>query len=388
MNPDRPTAAIYKTMTKSDERPSADRRPIYRRLLDTIRARAIPHAQVAGLLFAQQHCGTQDFFIARQGQCHTVPVAQFPHVDFLRHHRQSPAGPHAYRDYLNAEWDYKFPGENTEARREANIQSFLKLYQSVSDRAAQYGPARAFIEPVRVCRRPDGRILIIHGNHRAAAALVLGLDLPARFISPRRFLAKTPVKRVPRERYGDSKGLTAEQSLFLDGREVVHGRDRAAINRFRLIDPADLKNRSVLEFGCGIGSHSFLAAQHGAASVLGVDSRPELISIAIRLNAFFAAPCYFLAADNVSEHEKIAAADTALCFTLPDKDTDKKALAGAITRNTRHVLYIEFPVGMEKAWDFLLNKNYFQTIDKLGEIHCGHPHNTTGILYRCQIRRP
>jgi SAM-dependent methyltransferase len=374
-------------MTATNEQKSAARRTFYRRLLDRCRARMIPRDDVADLLFAQQHYGTQDFFTDRHGQCHTIPMSQCPHYEFLKNHLNAPNGPHSYRDYLNAEWDYKFPGENSESRRESNIQNFIKLYQSVSSRANQYGPARAFLEPIRLCRRPDGRTLIIHGNHRAAVALRLGLDIPARYESSKRFLAKTAVKMVPKERFGDYKGQIPCQSLFLNDREIVRGRDRATADRLELIAPADIENRTVLELGCRIGSHCFLAAQRGAASVVGVDARPERISIAVRLNAYFSQPCYFVAADAGADHPKIKPADTVFCFDLLDSAADKHALAKTLIQIARRVLYIETAEKPDWPARFSLDR-YFRTIDNLGDI--AGPHEKTGrrTLYRCEIVSP
>ena len=38
------------------------------------------------------------------------------------------------------------------------------------------------IDPIEVCRRPDGRLLIVNGNHRAAIALHLGRRCPIVFL--------------------------------------------------------------------------------------------------------------------------------------------------------------------------------------------------------------
>jgi hypothetical protein len=360
---------------------------LYHKLLDTFRARTISHADLKDLVFGQQHYGTQRFFVARHGQCHTVTLEQFPHCEFLERWQETPFEAHSYRQYLDAEWGYKCAEENTEANQRENIQRFIDLYRSVAERAREKGPRRAFLKPIIVTERLDGRKVIIHGNHRAAVALKLGLDMPACYYSRRRFLAKTAVKMVPKERYGDYKGQMPQQSLFVDGREVVRGRHRGMKDRFRYVTPTDLRGSSVLELGCSIGSHCFLAAQGGATSVVGVDCRPERVSIAIRLNAFFAAPCYFEAQDVCGTLTHIQPVDTVLCFTLLDDVPDQKALARTIVANTKKVLYIEGVQERVEAYDFLLNKEYFRMIDRVGCVVDQPGRGSRRYLYRCEVHR-
>ena len=83
---------------------------------------------------------------------------------------------------------------------------------------------RAVKKPIVLCRRPDSRMIIVDGNHRAAAALNLGLDVRAALLPPAEFLAK--VVTVPGEFFGTKRLNRPYQSLFREGRELLKGRRR------------------------------------------------------------------------------------------------------------------------------------------------------------------
>jgi hypothetical protein len=341
------------------------------------------HGELDQLIFGQHHLGTQDFFTATYGQAHTVPLTDFPHYLFLRDHLQQPRGDSAYRRYLDASWTYRF-GTYSAGQVNAQIDRFLRLYGDLSD--AKRTDASAFREPVLVCRRPDDRMILIDGNHRAAIALFLGLDLPAAVVSAREYLSRTA--KVPDVSYGADRRELPYQSLFHAGEELVLGRRRDIQERTDLLNPADLRGRSVLDLGCNIGSSSFCAAEAGAREVTGVDLSPKLVSTAIRLNAYFARPCTFRAHDLNREFAVGSRFDTVFCFSVTKHVEDQSGLRATILNSTGRVLYFEgHPKTRLGDYENLLNDRYFTSIQLVAMLKEGiHSDAATRPLFRCEVR--
>lgn len=85
------------------------------------------------------------------------------------------------------------------------------------------------------------------------------------------------------------------QRLMIDGKVVCSGDIDTYAKFAQLTDGLVLAGAEVLDVGCEAGVMSFLAAEHGAALVRGVDANPAAISEARRLlrEHFQAAPCSF-----------------------------------------------------------------------------------------------
>src|SRR5688500_6229090 len=276
----------------------SDMKKRFRRLMRSFRAAwqnrtatTLPHRDIGGLLvFGQQHVGTQGFFRDLLGQAHTVPLSQFPHYEYLRRHADTePNDESLYGRYLEASWSYLFPDDNTKQRRVERMREFIGLYQDIESRRAL--GAKAIRVPAQVCKRPDGKLVLIHGNHRAAAALRLGLDLRVTFVDQTEHLRK--VTSVPDEFYGSARLEMPYQSVFYGDTEMLRGRRTDVLERMKSIRSEDLQGKTVLELGCNIGSNCFLATQFGATQAVGIDYSAKLISAAARLNSFMAAPAFF-----------------------------------------------------------------------------------------------
>ena len=145
----------------------------------------LPSAYVGDLLFGQQHIFTQEYFASRNPAYHTVPVCETPHFHAL----SASDGEADYLDYLERSWEYYRPHSNVPSEREARLERFHGLREAVQS-------AGGILEPVRIFRRPDGRRVIIDGNHRAAIALALGLDLLRLMFQHRMPCALSPRRRV------------------------------------------------------------------------------------------------------------------------------------------------------------------------------------------------
>ena len=98
--------------------------------------------------------------------------------------------------------------------------------------------------------------------------------------------------------------------------------------------PAELAGKAVLDFGCGSGTLSLLAAEAGAKSVIGVDLNPALIAQARELCASNAQTQFLLAADSTRIELPNDSVDVILCFDVLEHILDY----GEIIAEWRRVL--------------------------------------------------
>jgi len=350
-------------------------------------ATTIPHAELGELLvFGQQHVGTQSFFKDLFGQAHTVSLSRFPHHEFLVKHADGAVTDGSlYARYLEASWNYLYPDNNTAQRRLERMNEFVRLYRDIESRK-HLGP-KAIRVPARVCRRPDGKLIVIHGNHRASAALKTGVDLRVVFVDRTEHLRK--IAAVPDEFYGSARLDMPYQSIFHKETEILRGRRPDVLQRIKSVRPEDLHGKTVLELGCNIGSNCFLATQFGAAHATGVDYSPRLISVAARLNSFMAAPAFFRVYDLNLELIDEQPADTVFCFSVVNHLKNTEGVVQTILKKTRSVLYFEGHAGTERQdYDYLLRDEHFRTVELMGYMRDGiHTQKSTRPLWRCEIRR-
>lgn len=88
---------------------------------------------------------------------------------------------------------------------------------------------------------------------------------------------------------------------------------------FGHFDEADVKGRDVLDFGCGSGALSRVAAEAGASSVTGMDLNPELIEQARRIGAardLKVEPRFLVASDSKRIDLPCDTVDLILCFDV------------------------------------------------------------------------
>lgn len=339
----------------------------------------IPADQVSLLLFGQQHLGTQDFFQQHCGQSHTVPLTQFPHRQFIRglaEGRPQPEQP--YLEYLASSWSYHYgPEKNTPEQRAARAERFAEQFELLA--------ASRQIEPIRVCQRPDGRLIVVDGNHRASIADELGLNLQAELIPLEQHLRS--LTTIPDEFYGTKRLDKPYQSVIYRGRELLEGRRKDVAARLQQIDPRDLQGKSVVDFGCNLGMSCYLAAELGAREVLGVEGSRNIASAAIRLNSIFAAPCSFLQHD-LSQDLHLGKFDTIFCFSIINHVQDKSAFIRTIDRALGSVMYFEGHANTEQShYSYLLNDQRFAQIDLLGYTQDGiHKSSASRPLWRCVKR--
>ncbi|WP_254511232.1 methyltransferase domain-containing protein [Anatilimnocola floriformis] len=339
----------------------------------------IPAQDLPNLLFGQQHLGTQDYFKQKCGQYHTVPLAQFPHRQFMQALADDKPQPEqAYLDYLTASWSYHYgPEKNTPELRAARALRFAEQYLLLS-KSRQ-------IEPIRVCQRPDGRLVVVDGNHRVSIAHQLGMSVRAEMIPLQQHLRS--VATIPDEFYGSKRLDKPYQSIFHQGKELLEGRRKDVAERMKMIRPADLQGKSVIDFGCNLGMSCYLAAERGAREVLGIEGSKNIATAAIRLNALFAAPCSFRQHD-LGIETTTGKFDTVFCFSIINHVQDKEAFVRTIDQALGGVMYFEGHANTtQHNYDYLLNDQRFSQMELLGYTQDGiHKTSASRPLWRCVKR--
>lgn len=347
----------------------------------------IPLAEVEKLLFGQQHLGTQRFFTERYGQYHSIPLTAFPHYQYLTSYLgRETAADNPYVQYLEHSWSYLYrhrPERNTPERRAARVMRFAEQFLKLS--------ASRQIKPIRVCRRPDGGILVVDGNHRVSIACRLGLGLKAEMLPLEKHLAS--ISSVPDEFYGSKRLNKPYQSIYYRGRELVEGRRKDVAERMQHVAESDLRGKRVLDLGCNLGMSSYLAAERGAVEVVGIEGSGNIASAAIRLNSVFAGPCMFIQHD-LGLDMKIGKFDTIFCFSVIHHVKNKEALIRTIDQALGGVLYFEGHARTSLAdYSYFLNDRRFSKIELLGYTSDGiHKSSKSRPFWRCEAelarRRP
>lgn len=355
---------------------------LYRKARLLLKTKLISYDMLGDLLFGQQHIGTQSFFLSRLGQYHTVELRDFPHYRFLLDHLDNPFSDHDYMHYLECSWAYYFKENNTFDSRKRQIVAFLKLYKDIENKR-DLGE-RAIEKPIVVCRRPDGKTIIVDGNHRAAIALALRLNVRALEIPVSEYLST--VVDVPEEFFGTGRLNRPYQSITYKGKLLVKGRRLDIHDRMQMILAEDLEGRTVLDLGCNIGMNCYISAERGAIKAVGVERNPAIASAAVRLNAYFAAPCHFIVHD-LNEDLNIGRFDTILCFSLIGHLNSTNSIVNTIKQSIGNVLYFEGHANTsQRDYDYLLNENIFSKIDLIGYARDEFLKKTaTRPVFRCML---
>jgi hypothetical protein len=333
-------------------------------------------AEVGELLFGQQHLGTQDFLSRQGGQSHTVPLTEFPHVQFLANWLATPhAADNPYLRYLEASWSYYFPRENTLEKRRARVDRFVGQLHKLTQADT--------IPHIQICSRPDGKKVIVDGNHRAAIAHHLGRPLKAEVIPLTERLSQ--ITCIPDEFYGSKRLDKPYQSIYYRGQCLLAGRRTDVAERMNQIALADLHGKSVLDLGCNIGMSCFLAAEHGASQVTGVEGSAQIATAAIRLNSILAAPCRFIQHDLNLDLE-IGKFDTVFCFSVINHVKNKDAIVRTLDKAIGKVLYFEGHAETALTdYAYFLNESRFSRIELLGHTSDGvHTSSKSRPLWRCE----
>ncbi|MDQ0255358.1 16S rRNA G966 N2-methylase RsmD [Evansella vedderi] len=306
------------------------------------------------LFFGQQHIGTAELFGEHY---HTVPLTETPHYQFLL------GNDVLYLDYLQASWGYLKPRKNRIEEKKRKLKKFETLLSDILHDGCQ--------SPIKVCKRMDGKYVVIHGNHRASICLYLGREIKAKEISMERHLKKI-TKQPSRYSGVNDDGKTYQKLL-----QIITGNldKNDSSTNLPYIKSEDLKGKTVLDVGCGYGMYSFYAAMEGATKVMGLDVSNQLLTAAIRANTLFAKPCYFKNVD-FSQPCQLEKADTTFVFA-GEEYFNHKILADNLINHTKKVVYFETTHNSEVPKEL---KEIFSTIQLMGSTEAGNRK-----IYRCEM---
>lgn len=239
---------------------------------------------------------------------------------------------------------------------------------------------------VAITKRGDGRWVVVHGHGDVSAALAGQSPLRAHILSPVAALAQ--LASLPEEFFGSARGGIPYQSIFYQGKELVHGRRPDLYERFAKMDMADLVDKRVLDLGCNIGMNCILAAQYGARGVLGLDLAP-FAAAGRRLNLFFDASCRFEAQDlNVAPRE-IDAFDTVFLFAVLGHLKTFDGVISILKSSGAKTVYVEAHCDIQDRGQTqaFLNLPLFEDITPLGLNFDNTVRKTQSRqFYKCRMR--
>ena len=348
---------------------------IAQKIVNNIRAQTIVWSKLGDLVFGQQRYSLRDFLLGHYGQAHTIMLPEMPHVSFLRGASGSDNSADIYDDYLRAGWRDLYGLENTAEKRIGKQRKFLRLYREIEN-DKQKG-CRAIREPLLLCPRPDGKYIIIHGNHRAAIAFVLGLDVRAVIVKPTEYL-----EQVARNWGRDN---VPKRAMAAGDKEMVRGGFADALGIADKVDRSDIAGKRVYEVECGIGGNGFWVVEWGAESFEGVDSDIRNVGKAMKLNAYFAGPCKFKMDDYSGQLARAERADTVFFFSAGDSPGRLKDI---IKNKSRGVLYFTGGGGeMFEDYEGIIRNRRVRSIDFPGYLSGGLGNrNLTRPLLRCVFK--
>lgn len=173
------------------------------------------------------------------------------------------------------------------------------------------------VSPIVACNF-RGVDYIIDGNHRAAICLKLGIELEAEMISSDDYLRK--ISTNPKEFYGSKHRDMPYQSVYSRGERLIEGRRTDIIERFHLIQHADIVGKNIVDIGCNLGANCILACEKGAMQVVGLDISPRICTSAIKINCLLGYPIFYLPAD-------LSKAMPPFNFTIPGSSITAFALS-------------------------------------------------------------
>ena len=333
-----------------------------------------PEESRRGIVFGQLHHGLEYVF-----QPPPPCLEDFPHYVFLRDGwTAEPYGPNPYTRYLRASW--KAMGrEVTKRTVRAQVEKYLALVHRIE------ASGRQSSDLLPVVQTRTGQWALCDGNHRASVALHLGMPIQANVCSLENFIQKNIVGYIGNDFYGTGHRGRPYQSVRMNGELLINGRRDDLEERLSFVKDEDLAGRSVLDIGCNIGVSSFLAAERGASSVLGLDVNHRLLLGARRLNTVLRHPVRFMQAD-LSCKQDIGSFDTVFCFSVFAHVKNRKALIDTLASSTISALYLEGHAGTSLADYSFLTMQPFTAVEQVGVTADGtHTSSKTRPLFRATI---
>lgn len=334
----------------------------------------IPSEDLGNLYFGQLHPYHQKYFDENLGQHTRIRLRDLPHYTFWRDGEHESPGESAYYRYLKESWKYYFPDDNSDEKRKSKINDFVALEAEIRKNGVQ--------EPISVVVANDGSRIIVDGNHRASLAYFLGIDAPCKYLKLNNVLMQ--IVHNEDEFYGTKNKEKPYQSIFWGTKEIVKGRRRDILKRFKKMDIAgDIRGKSVADLGSNIAVNAMLAWHFGAKDVTAMEYSPKIAKSALRLSAILDKQINLIVQDLGQELSVQRKYDTVFCFSLYAHVSDKEMLERSIAEITRNVLYFEGHEQTSRA-EYEHIFRHFGEIEELGFNSDGiHSKNATRPFFRC-----
>lgn len=336
--------------------------------------RTILSEELGDLYFGQLHPYHQDFFDKQYGQHTRVRLRELPHYTFWRDGEYQQPEESNYYKYLGESWKFYFPDENTNEKRMEKIKSYIALEKNIGRNGVK--------EPISLVDAIDGSKIIVDGNHRASLAYHLGMDVPCKYLKLKDVLRR--IVHNDDEYYGTKNKGKPYQSIFCGTKELMKGRRRDILERFRKMDIThDIRGMTVADLGSNIAVNAMLAWHFGAKEVTAMEYSPRIAQSALRLSAILDKRVSLIVQDLGEPITPPRKYDTVFCFSLYAHVGDKEILERNINEVTGNVLYFEGHEHTEKA-EFEHVFRHFKEVENLGFNAGGsHAANDTRPFFRC-----
>lgn len=328
--------------------------------------------EIGNLYFGQLHYLHQEFFDKIAHQHTRIKLRDLPHYTVLRDGKLGDSN-NIYYKYLKNSWDYYFPSNNTDKRRNKKILDFQQLFQDIEKNGVK--------NPILITETCNGGYVIVDGNHRASVAYHLSQNIPYKIINQNDFL-KGVVKNSM-DRYGTNDQDIPYQSIHYGEKVLLSGRRVDIYERFMKIAPSDIRGKSVLDMGSNIASSGSLAWYYGAKEVVAMEFSPRIASAALRISTILGSNISVKVQDLGRPIKKGKKYDTVFCFSLDAHVKDKRILRDNILKSVGGTLYLE---GHEHrgAEDYEYILKNFRKVEMIGYNKDGiHSKKATRPFFRC-----
>lgn len=294
---------------------------------ETPRLMTVKHADIPSLLYFWPQLNTQAYFLHTLGQAHTISVLNQERAVFMDALLKKPFG-EAVNDFITYSKSRKTGWNHDQKTGAAYGKKLLNFYNFVKQNGL----------PGKIILREGppggtGRLIVYDGNHRLVIAHHLGLDVPAQVYS-----CEFSLRQEWASRKSKASKYHLYQSIFLDGKEIIRGARRDALDRMNAVRSEDIEGKRILVLGANNAHDCFMVGERGAAHAHGVDINAEELNYAMRINTYYGLPVTLQQFDLKQPFDG-GQFDTILAFSIYDK-SDKAALVKTLT-TAGGVVYFE-----------------------------------------------
>lgn len=174
------------------------------------------------------------------------------------------------------------------------------------------------------------------------------------------------------------------QSFDIDN-EKYCGRRSNPESIHQLIQAADIENKTILDLGCNIGTHTYIAKKRGAKIAIGVEKYQDMLLFATRINNFNKLnQIYFVEHDlnQIYQHNS----DTVFCFSV-DAHIDNKNNLLETLKMAKNCIYLETHANKTiQDYEWLLKE--FKNYELLGTTDDGiHTPTNSRLFIRIDAKK-